>query len=236
MSRYFYNNPARFLRVLGRLFTSHYKVYSEKELPSPAVYVIHHQNLRGPITSMLLVDTPFRLWTFSPFCVRETCYRQYVDYTFTKRFGMHEKLAEILAYPLSFFVSGILKSAKVIPVYRHSIRITETFKQSVSVLLGNENVLICPDVDYRDTSSEIKTMYTGFLNIDKYYMAQTGQHVPFVLLHINRVNKEIYIGDALYFQDNDDFKEERTQVIRKLKQRFEKLEQLDKNKEKPRNA
>lgn len=233
MKKFFYNNPARLVRSIGRLFTTQYKVYAEKELPTPAVYIIHHQNLRGPVTSMLWVDTPFHLWTFSPFCNQETCYRQYVDYTFTKRFGMPEWLAAIIAYPISFLVSAILKSAKVIPVYRHSTRIIETFKQSVSVLLKNENVLICPDVDYRDTGSEIKTMYTGFLNIDKYYMEQTGKHVPFVPLHINRIHKAIYIGDALYFKDSDDFKGERTDVIRKLKHRFEKLEQLDRSKEAP---
>jgi len=233
MNRFFYKNPAGFLRIIGRLFTSHYKVYAENDLHSPAVYVIHHQNLRGPITSILWVDTPFHLWTFSPFCSQKTCYRQYVDYTFTKRFGLPDRLAAMIAYPVSYLVSGILKSAKVIPVYRHSTRILETFKESVSLLLKNENILICPDVDYRDTGSEIKSMYTGFLNIEKYYMEETGKHVPFVPLHINRIKKEIYIGDVLYFKDNNDFKAERNEVIHRLKQSFEKLEKLDKTKEVP---
>lgn len=228
MNELFYKNPAKFLRFIGRCFTPRYRVSFKKEMPVPAVYIIHHQNLRGPITSMLWFDFPVHLWTFSPFCSQKTCYKQYVDYTFTKRFGLPKGLAAIVTYPISFMVSSILQSAKVIPVYRHSTSIIETFRESVSVLMQNEDILICPDIDYKDKSSEIKSIYSGFLNIDKYFREKTGNHIAFVPLHINRVQKIINVGNAIYFKDGSNFKQERSIVMSQLMHEFARLEQLDK--------
>lgn len=226
MKRKFYSNSIIFLRLLGRCFTTQYDVSSLHKAVSPAVYIVHHQNLQGPISTMIWINTPLHIWALSPFCKLDTCYRHYMKYTFTKRFGMSKLLASIIAFPVSFLVSGLLQSLQVIPVYRGSRDIIKTIKQSVSALIDGESLLICPDIDYTDTSSEMGKMYDGYLNLDKYYFQKTNQHIAFIPLHISKSKHCIYVGDEIFPNDNINFKKEKEELHLRLKEEFSRLERL----------
>ncbi len=184
---------------------------------------MHHQNLRGPILSVTWFDLRLRVWVLSVFCDRQACFRQYYDYTFTERFGIWRPLAAVLAWLASFVISALMWIIRAIPVYRASRDILQTFHRSVAALAAGENILICPDVEYTDTSAQMGQMYEGFLQLERFYYRETGQHVAFIPLHIPAKQQEIRVGEAIYFQ-TDNFRQERSEVLERLEAELARLE------------
>jgi hypothetical protein len=167
-----------------------------------------------------------RLWVLSVFSDRRTCFRQFYDYTFTKRLGIPKGLAACLAFPLSFCVTGIMRVIGAIPVFRGSRAIAQTFKQSLTALMRKENLLICPDIDYMNPSPHMGEMYDGFLDLERYFYKRTSHHLPFVPLFLSKHEHCIYEGNAVFFKGEDDFKQEKIKVYERLKEEFARLEKL----------
>ena len=226
MKNNFYSKGIIVIRKLIKIFSIRYKIIYSSMQQIPAVYIVHHQNLNGPITSILWLNTHLHMWVLSPFLNRRSCYNHYVNYTFTKRFGMSRVLASIIAFPVSFFVSWLLNSIKAVSVYRGKREIVLTFKQSVTALIKGESLLISPDIEYTDTGSDMGEMYDGFLNIDKYYVKETNKHIAFIPVHINQKSHSIYIGNSVQFNDNGLFKDEKKEIMEKLKNEFKRLQNL----------
>jgi len=203
-------------RLSIRIFTKHYQICNSENLVTPAVYVVHHQNLRGPIISMAWLDIPIRPWVLSVFCNQRACLKHYYNYTFTKRFDMTSVIAAVIAFPLSFLVSATMKSMQAIPVFRSTKDIMKTFDQSISALVNGQNLLISPDIDYTDKSSKMGDIYKGFLNLDKYYKKQTGKHIVFIPMRIDNEKHCISIGKKIYLNDGDNFKAEKEKVYKCL--------------------
>lgn len=216
-----------FSRFCVRCFTAHYSVHDSKERISPVVYVVHHQNLKGPFVSVAWLRKPFRLWVLGVFCNRKSCYKQYYGYTFTKRFRMPKLLAAPLAYLSSFYIYALMKGMEAIPVYRGLKSIVSTFRESILTLKDGQNLLICPDIDYTNTSSSMGEMYNGFLDLDKYYMKETGSHLAFVPVHIGLKEHIIRVGNAVYFCSGGSFKQEKESTYVRIKQEFSRLEAMD---------
>ncbi|HHW30268.1 MAG TPA: glycerol acyltransferase [Clostridiaceae bacterium] len=220
-------NIFNFCRFLLRCFTRHYRVcYTTKDIDEPAVYLIHHQNLKGPLISMAWFDRTVRPWVLSVFCNHSACFRHYYEYTFTKRFGIPKIIAAIIIYPLSFCVAALMRVAQAIPVYRGSKDILKTFKQSIYALTSGQNILISPDIDYTDKSTNIGELYKGFLNLEKLYFEKTGKHLAFVPLHIKKRERYILVGKPVYFIAQDNFKKEKEKAYARLKQEFLTLENI----------
>lgn len=217
----------RFIRFCFRCFNPSYSVRRLHNEAAPAAYVVHHQNLKGPVISMAWFDRLIHPWGLSVFFNHSACYRHYYNYTFTKRFGMPSVLAAILAFPLSFFISALMVSMEGIPVFRGSKDIVKTFKESMSVLNRGESLLICPDVDYANEGNSMGEMYMGFLNLERIYIKQTGKHLMFVPLHIDNKKHCINVGQGISFNSDGEFKQERLRVYNKLKEEFARLEKQD---------
>src|SRR5690625_1589898 len=147
----------------------------------------------------------FRVWMLDVLLDQQACYKQYVDYTFTKRFGMHRFLAKIIAYPLSFFISTLLRSGKGIPVHRGSRSIIQTLRQTVTALEKGESVAIFPDIEYSDPSAQTKSMYEGFLYLEKYYYEATGKHICFIPLYVSKKRRLIVAEQKIYFRKEENF-------------------------------
>jgi 1-acyl-sn-glycerol-3-phosphate acyltransferase len=218
------NTVFKICRFFVRRFSPKYQVCNSDKIITPAVYIVHHQNLYGPVISMAWFDMPIHPWVLHVFCSQEACFRQYYEYTFTKRFYMPKILAAVIAFPVSCFVSVLMRSMQSIPVFRSSKEVIKTFKESVLALTYGESILISPDIDYMDQDSNMREMYKGFLNIEKYYIKQNNTHIAFIPVHIDQNEKKIHIGNAVYFKGKDNFKSEKEEVYNNLKQEFLHLE------------
>lgn len=213
-------------RFFVRRFTLRYRVYAlnPQALVEPAVYVVHHQNLQGPVITLAWFDRPLRPWVLSVFCERAACYRQYYQYTFTERFGLPKAFAAIISYPLSFAITKLMQGAGAVPVFRNSKDIYQTFKQSIFALTQGHNLLIAPDIDYKDTGTNIGEIYTGFLDLEKLYYQQVRKHLAFVPLCVCKETRCILVGKSVYFQTGGHYKREKEKVVERLRQEFLKLE------------
>lgn len=227
MSGGIYGGFASVIRRLVRMAIGRYAVKVRGVPPAPSVYVVHHRNTRGPITSIAWLGTHCRLWALSAFFTRRGCFEQYIGYTFTRRYGMPRFFAAAIALPASLFVSRLLNSLKAIPVYRGSTRILSTLHLTVAALKAGENVLISPDIDYTDTGSGMGVMHEGFLHVEKFFSAETGTHASFVPVHIDRRHRAIYVGEAIRFAGRESFRIEKDEVYARIRREFSRLEQLE---------
>ena len=183
---------------------------------APAVYVVHHQNLYGPIHAVALLPVEAHLWVFHPFYDRKVCFDQFYGYTFTQRFGWPRPLAWTISRLLALVVPGIMHGIGAIPVYRNSRQIVETMASSRQALTNGESIMICPDTDYSSSTDETGTIYQGFLRLERDYYRQTGRHLPFVPVIVSKSGKTISMGDPVLFEDGRSFKEQQDEVAHKL--------------------
>lgn len=185
-------------------------------LPVCAAFIVHHQNLRGPVQVMRTLPVPPRPWVLHVFFTPKECYRQYADYTFSKRLHWPKALACAVSAPLSLFVCALVKSCRAIPVHRSLTHLKDTFHRSLDVLMRGESILIAPDVDYANESPLIGEMYEGFLQLDPMFRKRTGRPLPFIPLYCSPRRGELVAGAPVFFREGVPFSEERLRVAREL--------------------
>lgn len=189
----------------------------------PVVYVSHHQNMMGPLSTMIWLPIPVRLWALSFLDDEEACYEQFAQYTFPKRMNIPTKLAQFLARPAAKVSTAMLSSIGMIPVYRQSRKIVYTIRESMAALKERQPLLIFPDINYAEDSEEVGDIYEGFLNLEKYYHRRVGERISFVPLYSDIENHIIHIGEALKFPHEAEFVTERQMVAEALQERLNEL-------------
>ena len=208
------------LRGAGwRLDQSAEDVYSE-----PAVFLVQHHNMSGPIHSLGLLPDSVHVWALSSLFSCGDCFEQYYGYTFTKRYGWPRLLALPAAAAGACVVPRLMRATGAVPVYRGKREILETMEESVRLLHDGESLLICPDKDYSSQKDEIGEIYTGFLHLEKLYWRDTGRHLAFIPLCVDRQKKRITAAEPLFFAGTGRFKEEQRQMEERLMVSFRRLE------------
>lgn len=187
------------------------------EPEGPAVYVCSHNNLLGPLAALCWLPFDVRPWTLHVFLEQEACRKQYKEYTFSRRFGMPEPLAAMLAWGASGYVSALMRSMAAIPVHRGTVKLGHTFRETVSALQAGESVLIFPDVDYTDDSGGIGEVYDGFLLIERFWRKVSAQPLRFVPLRLDTAARRITEGRAVSFRRDADWKTEMNRVREALR-------------------
>ena len=190
----------------------------------PVVYVCSHSNLRGPLAAMAWLPFAVRPWTLHVFLDRETCRKQYREYTFSERFGLPGPLAAFLAWAVSGYVSGLMKSMGALPVYRGTARIGTTFRETLAALQAGDSVLIFPDVDYTDSSGGIGEVYDGFLLIERFWRKTSGRPLRFVPLRLDAVSRRITEGRAVSFDRGREWRTEMNRVREALRAEINRSE------------
>lgn len=178
------------VRFLNRLLHPGWQA----EVPPPSgarVYICRHKNMQGPLMTLTFLPFPVRTWVYYVFFDRETCYRQYVDYTFSKRYHMPMPVARTLAWVVSGLVSALIRSTGAIAVHRGTVRIHETFRESLDALKAGDSLLVFPDVDYTSEDDAMGAMYEGFLLLGRSYGRATGKGLTFIPLHVDEHTRRI---------------------------------------------
>mgnify|MGYP003288926567 CR=1 FL=1 len=189
----------RFCKFLCRTFSKKY-AFNVKTPTEPCVYLCRHLNLHGAIAINKSSRFDFQTYVLSVFTKQKTCFKQFYNYTFSKRINKSKFIAFLPALFAGFWVPLICKSGKTIPVYRNNAESVKTIKNSLKSLMDGKNLLIFPDVDYAQTTKEEKReIYSGFLCVEKLYYKKTGRHVKFISLVIDEKNKSINELDAISF-------------------------------------
>lgn len=213
-------------RALARVILPRFRFKNILITNEPTVYIAHHQNLVGPVSILVWIKYYIRTWVLSVFFSQKECYEHYTNYTFTKRYKWPAPIAKLVAWPVSYIVPWLMKSARAIPVYRGSRQIVQTFKKSVDTLLNEEDLLIFPDIDYSNNSKETSEIYEGFLHLEKYYYRKTKKHLTFVPVYANQEKHEVYSGHAIRFTGKESFIEERKKIAQEIQSELNRLSKI----------
>jgi len=164
----------------------------------PCVYIAHHQNMYGPVHTLAALPVRGHIWALHVFTNRKTCFSQFYHYTFRTRFGWPAPAAWLVATVLSLVVPAFMRTIGAVPVYRGSAAVRDTMQLSAQLLARGESLVICPDIDYSNSSDEMGQSYTGFLMLEKYYYQRTGGHLPFVPVYCDGTNRVLQLGQPVY--------------------------------------
>lgn len=191
-----YNGFARVLRWGYRAIHPRWRVLGEALPEEPVVFVVHHQNLYGPIHAIGLLPRETHMWSLYVFRDREACFDQFYNYTYRQRYGWPKAPAYVVARVLSWVIPGVLRSLDVIPVY-HDAQAIRTIRMSLEALGEGRSLTICPDVDYSSDSSALGEVYTGFLLLGQQYQRRTGMPLRYVPTYVSKRRREIVFGAPL---------------------------------------
>ena len=184
----------------------------------PAVYVCSHRNLSGPLATLCWLPFAPRPWVLHVFLERESCRKQYRDYTFSRRFGMPGPLASLAAWASSGYVSRLMNSLGAVPVYRGMAQLGATFRESIAALQRGESLLIFPDVDYTSDSGGIGEIYEGFLLLERLWRKKAEEPLDFSPLRLDASARTITAGRTVRFNRDADWKEELVRVREALRE------------------
>lgn len=211
------------VQKIARCILPRFRFESASNNNDPVVFVAHHQNMIGPVSILVWLKYYVRTWVLGEFTNQEASYNHYVNFTFKKRYGWPSWLAKMIAWPVSYIVPRIAKSADVIPVYRGSRKIIKTMQISQEALLKGQDILIFPDIDYSNDSAETSDIYEGFLHLEKKYFKETGKHLTFIPIFSDRKNRLVRVGQEIRFTGEEKFIIERKQIARDLQNELNRL-------------
>ena len=177
-----------------------------------SVFVGLHLNFRGSVNSLLFLPDTTHVWAISHLFKFSTCFDMYCNHTFRKYRYLPRPLAVIAALVCGAIIPAFLKSAGCVPVYRGSVRIRETVAMSMELLEAGHQLVIFPDVDYKNDSERTGEIYGGFLKLERYYKEKTGKDLAFVPLIFSGEEKCIFAGDPLRLKDDISLKERREKI------------------------
>lgn len=208
-----YGRLFKAVREIFRFFSTPYRIVRTREITEPSVLICRHDNLNGPRIVLTWLPDHVRTWVFHVFMDKDSCYKHYVNYTFSKRFGWSNLKTRVTAKALTPLVVNILDSMGAIAVYRDSLESFKTIKETLKALQGGNSILIFPDVNYTSTDKEDRGVYEGFIYLERYYHKRTGKHLPFVPIFLNHEKKEIHLGESIYFTEGIDFYKQKDRVL-----------------------
>lgn len=211
-----YGPYARLVRWVVRLLLRGWTAEAECPSPVPAVFVVHHQNLAGPVLAAALLPRQVRIWVLDVFFSRRACFRQYYGYTFTRRFGWPKPLAWCTAGLLALLIPPLMRSLDAIPVHRGGRRIVETLDASAAALAQGESVLVCPDRDYASADDATGALYQGFLHLERRAARAGCAPAAYVPLCCARHTRRLVAGMPLRFPGKAPFKTEQAQLAAAL--------------------
>ena len=201
----------RVIRYLIWLFYPKITVEGTENLPKePCVVVGNHTQMNGPICGEIYFPGKRRIW-----CAHQMMdFKEVPAYAFEDFWSGKPKWTHWFYRLLSYIIAPIsvclFNNAQTIPVYYDS-RLLTTFKQTVSALQENTNVIIFPEC-YDPYNHIVNRFRDQFISIAKTYYKRTGKALPFVPLYIAPALKKIYIGKPIVFDPDAPIEQERQRI------------------------
>lgn len=205
----------RFLRGVVHLFTKPMTV--EWDVPydgQPSVFCPNHAGAFGPIAMLAYFDLwdSTRTWFHHATCrAREVPYYVRHDYWWDPK----SKLAWLYNITVPYFAALLLppmvRSIQGVPVY-YDTRVTSTFRKSVEILKGGENLTIFPQ--YPDGhKSHTKRLNPGFVTIAPLAWRRLGLRLKFYPVHVDRGSRVIHVQAPVLFDPERPDEEERQRLL-----------------------
>ena len=180
----------------------------------PIVFVANHEKNYGPAIMQLFFPISYRPWIIYNMLDEDVC-KPYIQETFfDKRLKWPRWLSKPLVALLTPLLVRLMQATHPVPVYRgRPDRIVETFRQSIKVLEGGENLLIFPEKPEAEPfTKEVNEFFEGFLYLAKLYHRKTGKGLLFCPVSINPKTDTISVGKTIRFNSDREFQFESERI------------------------
>lgn len=205
----------RVVRFFVWLFYPKITVEGLENIPADAcVMVGNHTQMNGPICGELYVPGKRKIW-----CAHQMMYiKEVPQYAYTDFWSQKPKAIrwfyKLLSYVIAPISACVFSNAKTIPVFRDN-RLLTTFKQTVSALAEDTNIVIFPEC-YTPHNHIVYQFENRFVDVAKLYYKRTGKAISFVPLYIAPALKKMYFGKPIQFHPDLPMEEERQRICNYL--------------------
>lgn len=205
----------RVIRWLVKVFYPKITVEGTENLPrESAIIVGNHTQMNGPICAELYFPGKRKTWcAYQMMKCKEVPAYAFQDFWSGKPRWTHW-FYKALSYIIAPLSACVFTNAHTIPVY-HDARLITTFKQTISALQAEENVIIFPEC-YTPHNHIVYEFQDKFVDVAKLYYKRTGKILNFVPLYIAPKLKKIYIGKAIPFCPDNSMEQERSRICNYL--------------------
>lgn len=205
----------RVIRWLVKVFYPKITVEGTENLPrESAIIVGNHTQMNGPICAELYFPGKRKTWcAYQMMKCKEVPAYAFQDFWSGKPRWTHW-FYKALSYIIAPLSACLFTNAHTIPVY-HDARLITTFKQTISALQAEENVIIFPEC-YTPHNHIVYEFQDKFVDVAKLYYKRTGKILHFVPLYIAPKLKKIYIGKAIPFCPDNSMELERSRICNYL--------------------
>ena len=203
------------VKWLVKVFYPKIEVVGAEDLPpEPALIVGNHCQMNGPIACELYMPGKHYTW-----CAGEMMHMKEVPaYAYQDFWSGKPKYIrwfyKLLSYMIAPLSVCIFNSANTIGVY-HDTRIISTFKNTVTRLQEEANVVVFPE-HYVEYNHIVHEFQDKFIDIARLYYKRTGRCLPFVPLYIAPALKKMYLGMPTYFLPENPMEQERKRICKYL--------------------
>ena len=209
----------RLIRWFVKLFYPVIKVNGKENMPQePSIYICNHCEMNGPIASQLYFPGKSYIW-----CASEMMDRKQVPAYAYKDFWEEKPkwtkwFYRVLSYVIAPLSECIFTNADCIPVY-HDTRIISTFRMTMNALEEGANIVVFPE--YKQEYNEILCDFQdGVFDIARLYKAKTGKNVAFVPMYLSPELGSFNIGEAVYYDPNNDRNREKHRLKNEMMERI----------------
>lgn len=205
----------RMIRFFVWLFYPKITVEGLENIPADAcVMVGNHTQMNGPICGEFYIPGKRKIW-----CAHQMMYiKEVPQYAYTDFWSQKPKAIrwfyKLLSYVIAPISACVFSNAKIIPVFRDN-RLLTTFKQTVSALAEDTNIVIFPEC-YTPHNHIVYQFEDKFVDVAKLYYKRTGKAISFVPLYIAPALKKIYFGKPIPFNPEAPMEEERQRICNYL--------------------
>jgi len=212
----------KIIRFFVWLFYPRIKVVGAENLPEEGCMVIgNHSQMNGPIATELYFPGKRMIW-----CVGEMMQIKEVPaYAFRDFWSEKPKwnrwFFKILSYIIAPFSVCIFNNAHCIGVY-HDKRSIFTFRDTLSYLKGGYRVIVFPEQKI-PRNRIVYEFQDGFADIARLHYKRTHQPLSFVPMYLAPELKTMYLGEAIVYDPEADWEEEKVRIKETLMQRITEM-------------
>ncbi len=201
----------RVIRFFVWLFYPKITVRGQENIPQEACIIVgNHTQMHGPICGEFYIPGNSRTWcTHQMMYIKEVPAYAYQDFWSQKPKALRP-FYKLLSYLIAPISACVFTNAKTIPVFRDN-RLLTTFKQTVSALAEDTNVVIFPEC-YTPHNHIVYQFEDKFVDVAKLYYKRTGKAISFVPLYIAPALKTIYFGKPIAFDPDAPMDAQRQEI------------------------
>ena len=203
------------VRFFVLLFYPKIKIEGLENLPcEPCIIVGNHTKMNGPLVSELYLPFDRAIW-----CAGQMMHLKDVPaYAFEDFWGNKPKKIQWLYKIVSYFIAPlsviVFNNAHTIGVYRDN-RIMSTFKETVTALKENKNIIIFPECATAHNNI-VNEFQQNFIDVARLYYKRTKKEVCFVPMYIAPTIKKAVIGKPVRFNAQNENELERVRLCEHL--------------------